>query len=184
MTAFEDLKSQWKDQSQPKTPNDGVETILNKIKFIGKQQRITNVVLGITSFILIGFFFYVSAYNYPTVTIGLLLMIGSLALRIGLEYFSMRALKTMNVSTNVETFRQRMIRYYKRRTKVHFIITPLLIALYCVGFIMLLPSFKESLSDGFYNYIIVSSIVVFLVLSLFIAREIKRELGNLKELQR
>ena len=75
MTAFEDLKSQWEEQSQPEIPNDGVETILNKIKHIRGQQRVTNYVLGITAIVLIVFFFYVSAYKYQTVMIGLLLMI-------------------------------------------------------------------------------------------------------------
>jgi hypothetical protein len=90
----------------------------------------------------------------------------------------------MNVTTTLEKFKQQMIGYYEKRKKVHFIATPIIILIYCFGFVLLLPAFKESLSVGFYNYIVVSSIVLFVVLSLFIAREVKRELLGLRELQR
>ncbi len=183
MTAFEDLKSQWGNQSQAEIPKDGAKQILKKIAFVQKKQGITNIVLALTGVVLIAFFFYVSAYKSHPVMIGLLLMIGALVLRMGLEFSSIRTLKNMDVSTIPERFKQQMIGYYKGRAKVHFIATPLIILIYCIGFVMLLPAFKENLSSGFYNYIIISSIVVLLVLCLFIAREVMKELRILKELK-
>lgn len=183
MTAFEDLKSQWGNQSQSEIPKEGAKQIMKKIAFVQKKQGITNVVLGLTGVVLIAFFFYISAYKVQTVMVGLLLMIGALVLRIGLEFSSIRTLKNMDVSTTVEKFKQQMIHYYKGRTKVHFIGTPLIILIYCIGFAMLLPAFKENLSSGFYNYIIISSIVLLLVLCLFIARVVRKELRLLKELK-
>lgn len=183
MTAFEDLKSQWENQSQLGIPKDGAKQILKKIATVQNKQRITNIVLALTGLVLIAFFFYISAYKFQTVMIGLLLMIGALALRIGLELSSIRTLKNMDVSTEAKKFKQQMIVYYKGRTKVHFIITPLIILIYSMGFVILLPAFKENLSPGFYGYIIVSSIVILLVLCLFIAREVKKELLVLKELK-
>lgn len=183
MTAFEDLKSQWGNQNQPEIPNDGAKRILKKINFVRKKQRITNIVLGLTTIILVAFFFYVSAYNFQSVMIGLLLMIGALVFRIGIEFLSLHTLRNMDVSSTFEKFKQQMIGYYKGRTKVHFVATPIIILIYCIGFIMLLPAFKESLSSGFYNYILISSIVSILILCLFIAREVKKELTILKELK-
>jgi len=183
MTEFEELKSQWENQSQSKIPKDGVKLILEKITLIKNKQRITNIVLAVTSVVLVAFFFYVSAYEFQPVMIGLLMMIGALVIRIGLEFLSIRTLKNFDVSTTTEKFKQQMIHYYKGRTKVHFVATPIIILVYVIGFIMLLPGFKESLSSGFYNYIIISSIVVLVILSLFIAREVKRELLSLRELR-
>jgi len=183
MTEFEELKSQWENQSQSKIPKDGVKLILEKITLIKNKQRITNIVLAVTSVVLVAFFFYVSAYEFQPVMIGLLMMIGALVIRIGLEFLSIRTLKNFDVSTTTEKFKQQMIHYYKGRTKVHFVATPIIILVYVIGFIMLLPGFKESLSSGFYNYIIISSIVVLVILSLFIAREAKRELLSLRELR-
>jgi hypothetical protein len=184
MTGFKDLKSQWGNQNKVEIPEDGAKKILEKIALVRKKQQISNVVLGLTAVVLIAFFFYVSAYKFQTVMIGLLMMIGALVLRIGIEILSLRRLKNMNVTTTLEKFKQQMIGYYEKRKKVHFIATPIIILIYCFGFVLLLPAFKESLSVGFYNYIVVSSIVLFVVLSLFIAREVKRELLGLRELQR
>lgn len=182
MTVFEDLKSQWGNQNQQKPPKDGAKQILKKIKSIQKQQRITNIVLTVTGIVLIFFFFYISAYKFQPVMIGLLMMIGTLALRIGIELSSMRTLKNMNVAIAVESFKKRLIRYYNRRKKVHFILTPIIILIYSIGFVMLIPAFKENLSSGFYNYIVVSSIILLIMLCLFIFRDAKKELSELKEL--
>ncbi len=182
MTAFEDLKSQWGNQNQSEPPVDGAKQILKQIASVRNKQRITNGVLAVTGSILIAFFFYVTAYKFQSVMIGLLLMIGALVFRIGLEYSSIRALNTMNVSASVESFKNEIMSYYKRRKKVHFILTPIIILVYCIGFVMLLPAFKESLSAGFYNYIIISGIITLFVLCLFMAREIKKELLVLKGL--
>ncbi len=183
MTAFEDLRSQWANQGQAEIPKDGAKKILKTIAAVRKKQRITNYVLAVTGSVLIAFFFYVSAYKYQSVMIGLLLMIGALVLRIGLEFSNLRSLKNMDVLTTAEEFKQRMIRYYNERTKVHFILTPIVFLIYSVGFVMLLPAFKASLSAGFYNYIIVSAIVSLVVLCLFIVREVRKELQVLKELK-
>lgn len=183
MTVFEDLKSQWGNQTQPEPTKDGAKQILKRIGVVRKNQRITNAVLAVTAIILTAFFFYISAYKFQPVMIGLFLMIGALALRMGFEVSSIRTLKNMDVSTTMEKFKQQMIRYYKRRTKVHFILTPIVFLIYIGGFVMLLPAFKANLSSGFYNYIIISAIVSLVVLGLFISREVRKELLILKELK-
>lgn len=183
MTTFEDLQSQWKKQSNIQTPSNGGEQIRDKVRLIRKKQGIANTVLAITVTILIFFFFYVSAYKHQTPMIGLSLMIGSIAIRIGLEILSIKNLKNSNVTEAIEIFKKQMVDYYKKRVKIHFIITPIIIITYCIGFIMLLPSFKESLSPGFYSYIKVSSIIILIVLGVFIAKQIKDELTILKELK-
>jgi len=182
MKTFDDLKKDWQGQSQSEVPKDGPNRIIEKIAFLKKGQRIANIILSITALVLIGFFFYVAAYNYRTVTMGLLLMVGALAVRIVLEAISIRNIKRMDVTKDTVVFRQRLLSYYKQRKKVHFLVTPLVILVYCIGFVMLLPSFKVSLSAGFYTYIVVSSLILLLVLGLFIMRQIRKELLLLREL--
>lgn len=182
MTEFEELKSQWKNQYQPEVPNDGAKQVMEKIKAIRNEQRITNIILAITGIVLIVFFFYISAYKFQSVMLGLLLMIGALVIRIGIEFFSIRRLKSFNVSAAANNFKQQLTKYYKNRVKVHFLLTPLIIIQYCVGFVMLLPSFKSNLSGGFYTYIVISSIVLLLVLGLLVAKQIRNELRMLRDL--
>ena len=184
MTSFEDLKSHWENQTQPEIPNDGAKRIIQKVTTIRKQQQLTNAILSITAMVLIAFFIYVSAYKFQTVMTGLMLMIGVLAIRILLEIKSIKTLKAMNVTQDAERFKLHMIRYYTNRKRVHYVFTPLIILFYCIGFVMLLPSFKASLSQGFYTYIWGSSIVLLVVLGAVILKQIRKELADLKELKR
>lgn len=183
MKDFEDLKSQWEKQPELIAPNNGSKMIIEKVTFIKRKQRIANVILTTTSIILIGFFFYIKAYNNSLVTIALVLMIGSLWARICIEFLSIRKLKEINITNTASVFKQKIIMYYKSRIKIHYIFTPIIITIYAIGFIILLPFFKESLSSGFFTYIQVSSVVVLIVLGLFIRKQIQKELFILRELQ-
>ncbi|MEO9076279.1 MAG: hypothetical protein ABI263_03175 [Gelidibacter sp.] len=182
MKTFDDLKNQWQEQSLPETPKDGSKKVLKKIDFIQRKQRITNGVLLTTILVLTGFFFYINAYNYRIVAFGLLLMIGTLSIRVSIEYFSIKRLKQLDVTKDALTFKAEMVTYYSSRIKTHYIATPVIIFFYVVGFYLLLPSFKQSLSKGFYTYVWVSAIVLLFVLVFFIAREIRNELSNIKEM--
>lgn len=183
MEPFEDLKSQWEGQPPSIIPEDGVQKIMEKMKSIKGDQRGTNIILALTGIILAGFFFYISAYRFQTVMYGLLLMIGALVVRMVIELFSINTINKLDASENASNFKARLVRYYNNRVKVHYVFTPLIILLYCIGFVMLLPSFKESLSEGFYTYIWISSIVLLIVFGLLIGKQVKKELDTLKELK-
>lgn len=183
MKSFEEIKSEWKEQNSPEIPKDGIKAIFEKLSFITKKQKIMNIVLILTILVLIAFFVYVTAYKNLLVTWSLLLMIFSLITRIGLELYSIKKLKKLNINKSAINFKKSMISYYKNRVKVHYIWTPVLIMLYAIGFTLLLPSFKQSLSNGFYNYIVISSIVILVILVAFIFKQIKKELDILKELK-
>ena len=183
MKSFEEIKSQWASQESQIAPVNGPEIIMKKVSVVKKKQQLTNVILVITVLVLIVFFIYIAAYTNLLVTTALLLMILSLVSRIGLELISIKMLNNLNVSTSAGEFKQNMIIYYKKRARTHFIWTPLIIVLYSIGFILLLPSFKANLSAGFYNYIIVSSILLLLFFGLLFYTQIKKELRILKELK-
>ncbi|RXJ52479.1 hypothetical protein [Gelidibacter gilvus] len=183
MKTFEDLKSQWEEQSQPEIPNDGSKIVMQRINDIQNKQRITNAVLLTTTMVLIGFFFYVNAYSSLVVSLGLLLMIGSLIVRIMIEFFSIKALERIDFTKDAVTFKTDMISYYKKRITTHYVATPIILALYATGFILLLPSFKQNLSQGFYRYIVVSAIVILIVMVFFIWKQIQKELNSLKQLK-
>ena len=46
---------------------------------------------------------------------------------------------------------------------------------YIVGFILLLPLFKENLSHGLYLYIVITGFGSLIILALFVARQIRKE---------
>ena len=183
MTTFKDLKSQWENQPEHHIPKDGSELIVQKMNTIKRKQGITNNVLFVTILILVGFFLYIEAYKNTTVTLALLLMMGSLLVRIFVEYLSIQKLKAIDVTKNSSVFNEDMIVYYKRRIRTHYITTPIIMILYSIGFIILMPFFKESLSSGFYTYICMSAIIVLVVMVFFIGKQIKKELSILRGIQ-
>lgn len=183
MTTFENLKSQWDNQSEIEVPNNGAQLIIEKTKRLRNKQQITNVILGITVMTLVCFFFYIAAYNNAIVALALVLMVGGLIVRMLIERLSIRRLEKINIKADANTFKQRIIRYYKNRVKTHYVLTPIVFVMYIAGFAILLPFFKQDLSYGFYIYILVSGITFLLVIALFIRKQIKKELIVIKELQ-
>jgi len=180
MTEFENLKSHWAKQKQTDTPENGSQTIVRKTTSIKRKQVLTNLILISTLAVLILFFFYVSAYNSSRATLGLGIMISVLAIRIVLEIFSIRQLNRLKFDLETAMFKQKISNYYKRRIRTHYIFTPIIIAAYSFGFILLLPLFKESLSSGFYLYIKISAIFVLIGLVTLIGVQVKKELSALK----
>lgn len=183
MEAFEDLKTQWDGQSPSKIPEDGVQNIMEKMKSIKAKQRIMNIVLALTGIVLLGFFFYISAYRFQIVMTGLLIMLMALVVRIAIEIFSINTISELDVAGDATNFKRRLVKYYNNRVRVHYIFTPIIILLYCIGFVMLLPSFKANLSSGFYTYIWISSVVLLIVFGLLIGKQAKKELDVLRQLK-
>lgn len=182
MNNFEELQSNWKNQPEIEATEKGFQSLLNGLSAIKNKQCITNVVLGSTIIILLGFFFYIAGYGNQQVVLGITFMIGSLLIRILLEVLSIRNLNKMNMLLQQTDFKDDLIAYYSHRKFVHFLYTPIIIGSYVSGFLILLPLFKANLSDGFYSYIVISSIVLLIFFSV-IARQIRNEIKELKRLK-
>lgn len=183
MNSFEEIQSKWNKQDKIKAPKDGFRLLMKKIEEIKNKQRITNGVLLATVLVLVGFFFYIAGYNNHQVILGLSLMIGSLIIRVIIELLSIKKLQRINRSKDNTLFKKELTKYYNKRRIVHIVITPLIVLFYAIGFLILLPLFKANLSTGFYAYILISSIVLLFVFSLFIGKQIKTELTDLKLLK-
>jgi len=183
MNNFEDLQNKWQNQSEVSATEDGFQSLLKNVKSIEQKQRTGNIVLTLTIIILVSFLIYVSGYKSATFMLGIGLMIGSLVIRIAIELFSLKRLRTINFSKDASTFTEDLTTYYSFRKYTHYIITPLALVVYTVGFIILLPLFKASLSNGFYIYILCSSVVFLVLFSVFLYKQVKNELFKLKQLQ-
>src|SRR5690554_57337 len=183
MNNFNDIKKQWAAREIPSATENQFKSIIERARRIRVKQWIGQGVLATTSVILILFFFYISAYKNSTVFLGMAIMIGSLWLRIGIEFLAMIKKSHIPADKNMKQYNQELIRFYNRRKIINFIVTPILFGSYIVGFIMLLPAFKETLSAGFYTYIVVSSWFVFIGLAVLIGVQIKKEMALWRDLQ-
>ena len=184
MSNFNTIKQQWAQREIPLPQENDFLNIIEKSKSIRNKQIIGQWVLGITLLVLIAFFFYIAAYKNSQLFLGLGTMIGSLVLRIGIEFMAMIKKTHLPADRDLIGYTNQLIRFYSKRKYIHFIVTPMLFLSYIVGFLMLLPSFKQEFSVGFYIYILVSSSVVFIALTVLIGYQIRKELNVLRELMR
>ncbi len=181
MNEFDTMISGWKNQPVPKAGKNAKAIVEKAKKRIGdsrKKHVITIIVLGVTLAILILFTFYVGLKS-SLFLIGIGLMISALAVRIGVEAWSSTQLKKIDISEDSDGYLKQLIRFYQLRKRIHGTFTVVVFGLYVLGFLLLLPLFKASLSQGFFIYILVSGVVVLASLFFFISKKVKEELHNL-----
>lgn len=183
MNDFNELRKNWMEQPIQKPSEEGFAQLKKRIGSVGKKQRIGNIVLLSTIGVLVLFFFYVGAIKHKEVAMALGAMIAALAFRVLVEFFSLKNLNNLSTTQEIQRFKKRLASYHKIRIWVHLVLTPILLAIYCFAFWTLLPAFKASLSEGFYEYIVVSSVILLLVFSVFIGFQVRKELHTLKELR-
>src|SRR5699024_8139820 len=122
----------------------------------------TICILVLTSLFLVGYFIWVGFYHISLFTVGLGGMVGMLLLRIILEAISIHKFKNIAFGKPYKEYTQLIIKFYHWRKKIHYVLTPVIYICYSVGFAMILPILKANISQGFFTYIIISGIIVFL----------------------
>lgn len=184
MNEFEQLMDKWKEQPIQGPSASDFSKLKSGIKSVARKQKMTNVILLITVGVLVIFFFYIGAINFSDVAFAIGAMIAALVIRVLLEFFSINYLKNMTATSSIQHFKEKLQKYYVNRVWVHLVLTPILLVVYSYAFWTLLPDFKVSLSEGFYKYIVYSSLALLIFFIFFIGNEVRKELNVLKELKR
>ncbi|WP_438946640.1 hypothetical protein [Sediminibacterium sp.] len=188
MKSFTNLEQAWQQQSGKGAQRPMPEQLMllseEQAKQVKAKFRWTIGLLSLTVYILITYFATYAGFSFTTFSIGLLLMIGSLAIRIVLEWISTLQFQQLDRLVDFSTFLQQSTAFYSKRRILHLVITPLLYATYIIGFVLLLPVFKQEFSNGVYLYFVFSGFGSLGVLAWFIYKANRKELAVLKKLQR
>jgi len=184
---FKDISQNWQNQNTEPSNLPKAELLIQKAKAktkaLQRKKWWTIGILSLTFLVLVFFFFSVGAHQNWSESLGLSLMIFMLLSRISIELFSKHHLQHIDQSLDFQTYVDKLQRYYKMRMWIHYVLTPLIYFAYFGGFVSMLPVFKAELSEGFYLYILISGVVVFIGLALFIVFHIGRELKALELLK-
>ena len=183
MKTFEELQSSWQ-QKEQKINESFLKEITTRIQNVKAKKKITMVILAITMAILFGYFLWVGIYAPPLFTVGLILMMAVLTTRIILEWKSMNLLNRIPLDHTYYDYHQNMKSYYSSRLKIHQLITPILLIIYWIGFVLLLPTLKENLTSFWFTYVWISSIPIAIAMVVFIRYHIKKESKTLKQLEK
>ena len=188
MKSFTNLEQAWQQQSgigaQRPMPEQLMQLSEEQAKQVKAKFRWTIGLLSLTVFILIAYFATYTGFSFTTFSIGLLLMIGSLTIRIVLEWISTLQFQRLDRLTDFSTFLKQSTAFYRKRRLLHLVFTPLLYATYIIGFVLLLPVFKQEFSNGIYLYLVFSGFGSLGVLAWFIYKANRKELSVLAKLQR
>ncbi len=157
--------------------------IISKAKKQRNEQYISITVMTVTVLVLVTYTFYFAFNKWNHFNLGLVLMISSLVFRIILEFYSMYRKESQLVSMNHKSYHTYLKKYYKIRLFINYVVTPVCISVYCIGFYLLLPYFKGYFSSGFYTYILISGITSILIVIAIIMYSILKEHNFLKHLK-
>lgn len=183
---FEKLSQNWQNQDNSKqhmSAKDIISKAQSQTQTLKLKKWWTIGILGFTCLILVFFFINIGAYKNWNESLGLSLMIVMLLLRVAIEWVSKQHLQDIDQTLDFQTYVEKHQTYYKNRKWIHFVLTPIIYLAYCGGFVAMLPVFKTQLSAGFYLYILISGVFVFIGLALFIGFHIKKELQALQFLK-
>lgn len=189
MKNFEEIQNLWNEQKVSDSFVSSRE-IIEKAKKSAIAVRKGHIwsmrILSLTLGVLVLYFLWIGIYELNLFTVGLGLMGGLLLIRIAIEIFNSKSFRKIKPDRSFKDYSEEVLSFYKQRKTIHYVITPIIYIGYFGGFIMLLPELKINLSKGFYYYIIISGIVIFIALGIFILKQIRKELkllNYLKQLQ-
>lgn len=182
MKDFDNMISGWKNQSvpAPKNSSEIIRFARERLNDSRKKHFATLVVLSITLIVIALYGFFTKGQSLLFFS-GIGLMIASLLVRILIEWNSSENLKKINVAEITSGYLQQLTQFYQRRKRIHGWVTVAMFGIYLVGFMLLLPLFKQSMSLGFFIYILLSGLITFSVLIYFISRKTREELQRLNE---
>lgn len=177
------LNDIWNSQMNDSISSDSA-SIIKKAEKQRKGQLLSILIISTTAIILIAYTAYYALGQWNNFTLGLVLMISSLIFRIVLEFLSLYKKENRLISLDSLSFQQYLKKHYRLRLQVNYFITPVCFAVYLYGFTKLLPYFKQTFSNGFYTYILISGFASLFILAIIILNSIRKENKFFKELNR
>jgi Kef-type K+ transport system membrane component KefB len=179
----DNLNKLWEMQANDSS-NFNPKEIITKAKKQRNGQYTSITVMSLTVIILIIYAFYYAFNQWNTFNLGLILMISSLTFRIVLELFFLYRKEKQLISMAQKAYRAYLKKYYKARQMINYVITPICVIVYIIGFYLLLPYFKEYFSQAFYNYILISGILSLIFVIAIIIKSTIKEQRFLKQLHK
>lgn len=181
------LKNLWQQakkstQSAPIKPAT-IVTLAKKRKSGAIRIQILNIVILVgVLVVLIAFFTYVAPLRQTLSHAGIALMLGSLALRIVIELYSIYLSGKIDLSEAALKSNSQALRYYRFRKRIHSPVTITIVSLYTIGFYALTPEFSEYFSLPMMILIDASYIVMGVFLIVQIRKGIRKEMRYLGEI--
>lgn len=184
---MDELVNQWKKAKEDLPPLKQSMQEISKSATKKKREVLyahygTIVILSITLIVISYFFIYVAPFRDLLSRIGVALMTGGLTIRIILELFSIIRSNKIHLSGNAAQITASALSFYQFRKKVHGPVTITIVALYILGFYMLMPEFSKYIELVWMIVLCFSAIPISVFLIWQIKKGIRQEMKTLHEI--
>lgn len=185
---LDDLKAMWQKVkvSIESTANVDTSTLITlgnaKKKSMLVAHYATTLILSLLLIVLIAFFHNIISFQTLLSHFGSNLMMGGIAIRIGIEIFSVFRSRQINISDTAAQSLENSISFYQFRKRIHGPITYLIFGLYFVGFYMLTPEFLQHNSLPMVILMDTSALLIAFILIKIISKGIRKELQDLEKI--
>lgn len=179
MTDFDKIKEWWDQQPTTKTTvraGDIIQKTESHLKKIRRNHIGTVAILAVVVVVATAYFIWVSLSHWSWFATGLTLMIGTMVWRIILELISMKRFSEIKPNDSFLEFSQKITAFYIWRKKVHLVQTPIIYLSYTAGFLMLLPTFKATMSTTLFWFCTLSGSIFLIVFGRFMIHLIRKEI--------
>jgi hypothetical protein len=182
MEKFNEIKSMWNQQLEAnpnRNSNDIIDESNQKAKKLKNNYYWTIGILSILVIVLSYFYYSIFNSQISKQIKGLEIMIAVIVVRIVLESISVFKFNEIDFTTDFKSYIKQLVKFYKFRRLIHFVLTPFIYVLYVYGFVSLLPLFKETMSNWLYLYVQFSGFGFLIFFSFILYKIVKRDLADL-----
>lgn len=180
MTTFDDIQHIWNQQTDLEIRSSQAEELIRlaekNTRKVKVKQSWTIGILGVSIFFFCWYSLVYVGFQFSWFHFGMALMFFSLLLRLIVEYRSYLSIHRIDIRSDFTNYTTRISNFYRNRKKIHFVVTPIAVAVYITGFLFLLPILKKNFSTGFFWYIITSGLVLLILFSVMIIGQIRKEM--------
>ncbi|HUC81117.1 MAG TPA: hypothetical protein VMR70_09385 [Flavisolibacter sp.] len=183
---MQDLIDTWKKGKEALSTNSSAEALITlakqKKRSVLYAQYGNVLVLTISLVGLTLFFIFVAPFQTLLSHIGMGMMLGGLALRIGIEIASIVKSGAIQLSSDATEATKAAFLFYHFRKRVHGHVTIAIAGVYAVGFYFLTPEFSQYISFQWMVLMHLSFLLGGAFLIWVIKKGIKKEMGDLVQL--
>ncbi len=182
MNDFKNIQDLWQQQHKPSaySADELIYKAQEQKRKSSRKQMATIVVLFTLIAIIAGLWIITPLGNW--VSTGLAIMFMAIFIRVGLEAYSYMRIQNIKVDEFSEVYRSKIMSFYRFRKNLVSLVTAVTVVLYISGFLMMLPTFKATLPNWFFIYIVVFLIVGIPIATYLLIKQARNEIRDLKEL--
>jgi hypothetical protein len=187
---MDELQKLWQEEKKQRSENAGIsasEMIIHARRQKTGSVRFQYGNVIVLSLVLIGIVCFFSVYlgmREPLSLMGLSMMYGGLALRIGVEIYSILYARRIDISQASLVNTEKILAYHQFRRRVHGPFTLSIVGLYTIGFYVLIPEFAMYMETIWVILIGASYLLMAIFPFWQIRKGIQNEIRQLEEIVR